>query len=351
MTNLEITKAYIGSTWVTHMYLGDELVWGGEPGPDYSAMYLTIEALEDGDLTVSIVCEYSINGGEWVSASNPTTISVLNGDTIRFKSNVNAADNMFQNNTLAFNVYGNIMSLKYGDNFKGQTTVIPLGMFFQNSTGLKSAENLVIPATTLTQSCYSAMFAGCTSLTKAPKLPATALANYCYQDMFSNCTSLTTAPVLQATTLAERCYNQMFANCVSLTTAPELPATALANNCYMGMFNACTSLTTAPSILPATTLTDNCYNTMFYGCTGLTTAPELPATTLAVRCYYSMFRGCSSLNYIKCLATDISATNCTYRWVNGVARTGTFVKDANMSSWTTGNNGIPTGWTVQDADI
>ena len=27
MTNLEINAAYIGSTEVTHMYLGDELVW------------------------------------------------------------------------------------------------------------------------------------------------------------------------------------------------------------------------------------------------------------------------------------------------------------------------------------
>ena len=88
---------------------------------------------------------------------------------------------------------------------------------------------------------------------------------------------------------------------------------------------------------------------MFDGCGSLTVAPELPATTLANACYIQMFGGCTSLNYIKCLATDISATNCTYNWVNGVAPTGTFVKNPNMTSWTTGDSGIPSGWTVQDA--
>jgi len=103
-------------------------------------------------------------------------------------------------------------------------------------------------------------------------------------------------------------------------------------------------------ILPATTLSEHCYQYMFVGCTNLTTAPELPATTLASYCYGNMFRNCTSLNYIKCLATDISASNCTYGWVNGVAASGTFVKNAAMTGWTMGKNGIPTGWTVQDDD-
>ena len=85
---------------------------------------------------------------------------------------------------------------------------------------------------------------------------------------------------------------------------------------------------------------------MFKGCTSLTTAPELPATTLTTYCYQWMFQLCTNLNYIKCLATDISASNCTTGWVNNVASTGTFVKAASMSSWTTGTNGIPEGWTV-----
>ena len=88
---------------------------------------------------------------------------------------------------------------------------------------------------------------------------------------------------------------------------------------------------------------------MFQGCTSLTTAPELPATTLKNYCYECMFYVCTKLNYIKCLATDISATDCTKNWVYGVASTGTFAKASSMTSWTTGVNGIPTGWTVIDA--
>jgi hypothetical protein len=114
------------------------------------------------------------------------------------------------------------------------------------------------------------------------------------------------------------------------------------------MFQYCSGLTTAPE-LPATTLAQNCYASMFNYCTSLTTAPELPATTLANSCYYNMFRGCTSLNYIKCLATDISATNCTTNWVSNVASSGTFVKAASMTDWTTDTSGIPEGWTVQDA--
>jgi hypothetical protein len=88
---------------------------------------------------------------------------------------------------------------------------------------------------------------------------------------------------------------------------------------------------------------------MFRGCSSLATVPELPATTLAYCCYQNMFNGCTSLNYIKCLATDISATNCTQNWVMNAASSGTFVKNPNMSSWTSGTNGIPNGWTIQDA--
>ena len=104
-------------------------------------------------------------------------------------------------------------------------------------------------------------------------------------------------------------------------------------------------------LLPATTLAEGCYANMFSACTSLTTAPVLPATTLAQACYLNMFSGCTRLNYIKCLATDISASGCTTNWTSGVAASGTFVKDPNMSTstWGTGVNGIPTNWTVQDA--
>ena len=114
-----------------------------------------------------------------------------------------------------------------------------------------------------------------------------------------------------------------------------------------GAFRNCTALTSAPQ-LPATTLASNCYAGMFTGCTALTSAPTLPATTLATRCYSSMFDGCTSLSSITCLATNISASNCLQGWVKGVKSSGTFTKSSSMSSWPTGTNGIPQGWTVKN---
>jgi len=221
---------------------------------------------------------------------------------------------------------------------------------FRGCTSLTSLPAL--PATTLANRCYEHMFNGCTSLTTVPSnyLPAITLAGGCYTSMFYNCTSLTKAPELPATTLADSCYSAMFRGCTSLTSLPELPATALTQRCYSYMFYGCTSLTTVPSnYLPATALTDYCYEQMFRNCTSLTTAPDLPAKTLTYCSYFYMFAGCTSLNYIKCLATKISATNCTKNWVDGVDSSGTFVKVSSMASWTTGVNGIPSGWTVQNA--
>lgn len=204
-----------------------------------------------------------------------------------------------------------------------------------------------LPATTLAEYCYSNMFRG-TNITDMPDLPATTLEQYCYNGMFSACTSLTGVTAeLPATTVKRNCYQYMFNGCTSLTTAPALPATTLAEYCYQQMFNGCTSLTTAPQ-LPATTLAEYCYDGMFQNCTSLATAPELLATTLFTYCYAHMFRYCSSLNYVKCLATNPG--NNTINWVDGVASSGTFVKHPD-AAWTSGVNGTPAGWTIEDAVI
>lgn len=119
---------------------------------------------------------------------------------------------------------------------------------------------------------------------------------------------------------------------------------------FSRLFSGSTELEDAENlVLPATTLEILCYTTMFKNCSSMVTAPTLPATTLAESCYQNMFVGCSSLSKIKCLATDISATSCTNWWVYGVSQSGTFIKNASMSSWPSGDSGIPNGWTVQDA--
>ena len=330
------------------------------PAPvPYDEQYFTIEALTAGDLSLanadSNVFNYSLdNGSTWNNLATGQTISVEANKKVLFKAQgltVSSNDGIGTiNYTGNFNVYGNAMSLVFGDNFIGQEVMSDYqfrNLFNGNST-LLSAENLILPVTTLVNSCYQFMFNGCTSLTVAPELPATTLAYRCYYFMFNGCTSLTVAPELPATTLAYRCYYFMFQNCTTLTTAPELPATTLASQCYYSMFRGCTSLTVTP-VLSATTLADGCYMSMFSDCTSLTVAPELPATTLADSCYSYMFQGCANLNSITCLATNISARQCTRYWVDGVAANGTFTKAASMTSWPTGVSSIPARWTVVNA--
>ena len=336
----------------------------------------------------NISIQYNKNGDGWITISSNTgasapTISVVSGDVVQFRGdNVTYCPaynkySSFSETTCTFRIKGNIMSLINTTDFADTSTFTGTRNFshlFYSCTGLTDAENLILPATTLTPSCYDSLFLNCSSLSKAPQLPATTLASSCYNSMFYG-TAIIKAPVLLATTLASNCYTGMFQGCSSLTEVQDvLPAMTLESYCYDQMFHTCSSLSKAPQ-LPATTLAEGCYNNMFRGCTGLTSAPDLPATTLSAYCYASMFyqctnivkapdlpattvlnnsyagmfRGCSSLNYIKCLATDISASQSTYNFTDGVAATGTFVKDSTMLSWTTGVNGIPSGWTVQTA--
>ena len=382
-------------------------------GPvDPKSIPLTLEFSTNGNVTITKTgnpgsIKYSLNGGEKTEAVSGTPIEIPANGTISFyrtrEEDLSGSDYFKITCSADCYVYGNIMSLVDSVNYATETTV-PAFAFYQlfgsnvNVDINPEKGELVLPATTLANSCYSNMFFGCTSLTTAPALPATTLANGCYEYMFYNCESLTTAPALPAETLANGCYMYMFRGCTSLTTAPELPAATLVNDCYFGMFDSCTGLTTAPTLpamtlaegcyylmfsdctslttaptlpaitltegcydhmfyactslttaptLPATTLANGCYEFMFSGCTSLTTAPELPAATLATFCYRKMFSGCSSLNYITCLATSITATDCTDDWLAGVADTGTFYRNTEATTiWTVGTN-VPSGWTIE----
>jgi len=258
--------------------------------------YLTFIALENGTLRVPKFVQYSLDNGETWSESvmeeEVTELAIATGDKIMCKFEVTQEMIEQADYPITFlnfrssgrvNVQGNIMSMLYGDNFVGQTTLInnlTLGNVFRRCK-VVSAENLVLPATTLTDRCYAQMFMECEYLTTAPELPATTLADSCYTYMFNGCTSLTVAPKLPAITLVNDCYDSMFNGCTSLTLAPELPATTLASLCYMSMFEGCTSLVTIPE-LSATTLAEDCYSSMFYGCESLTNAAVIPNTVKPV---------------------------------------------------------------------
>lgn len=288
----ELRTMYVFKDFLIKLYL--------EYYPEYK--YMGFEALEDCEFTMDRSLQYSLDeGSTWNNLlANSLTPIVHAGEKIYFKGTLNERPGTGIGTFSAtgeHNVFGNVLSLVYGDNAFDVTDISDHSRLFYSlfdgDTLLVSAENLLLTPKVLCTSCYSYMFNGCTSLTTAPSI---------------------------------------------------IPVNANASCSYM--FNECTSLTTAPE-LPSTTLNTTCYSFMFRNCTSLTTAPELPAKTLMDGCYRSMFSGCTSLNYIKAMFTTEPSDVYTPSWVANVASTGTFVKNSEAEWNVTGDNGIPSGWTVE----
>ena len=180
---------------------------------DYSGEYLTFDVISGGTISWAMAgsgdgktIEYSKdNGTTWTSITSeyqiPKDISVESGDLVLFKGindryfdydTTGLGESHFRTNDVIYNVYGNIMSMLYGDNFSGETTLVSGGTFghFFHSTNVINANNLILPATTLKENCYESMFLSCSTLTTSPELPAQTLTDGCYAEMFSGCTNL-----------------------------------------------------------------------------------------------------------------------------------------------------------------
>ena len=331
--------------------------------------YMTIEALEDG-LTAKLtrtVCEYSIDGGEWVSLAAGTSTPAINaGQIISFKANNPTANSSYGIGTFTIgkkcNLKGNCMSMLAYDDAANMTTVKQHGFrtLFKNCTNIINVEKGFLPATKLNTYCYYQMFYECSNLVNAPDLPATTLASYCYDRMFYGCSNLVNLSVIAGSYLyTESCY-EMFYKCTSLKETPSMSIAGMDTNCCRdmfsgctnlesinmtiststfydyscyGMFNACSKLVDASSLfhinssavlgtscfaymfsrcknlrvaplLPSKNLAVGCYERMFANCGSLVNAPELPATTLAHSCYYEMFESCA-LAYIYLPALEL----------------------------------------------
>ena len=141
--------------------------------------------------------------GAQITTVSATTVIRVKGENSTYCNNYTGTDYHYNyfSSTAEYEVSGNIMSLIYGDNFANQTELTSAGAFcwlFSEHASLLSdqrgklvgADNLILPATKLTTSCYEGMFHNCSGLTVAPKLPATAGATNCYKDMFEGCSNL-----------------------------------------------------------------------------------------------------------------------------------------------------------------
>lgn len=285
--------------------------------------------------------EYCVNGGSWINGGNNFELSIYKGQAVSFRGNctpVLVDDKIsFGQVGAALDPTGESYSLNKGI---GLFTFSP--EYAATSTGTKNTLNISGNIMSLLYGNKSDYIKNINSYTT--------LYGYDFLDFF----------------LPENVYDDASANGVhwmnTYVTMHDLimPASTVKRYSYAWMFSHMFAMTvsnyytlSSPPRLPATTLAEGCYMGMF-GYFNLLSAPELLATYVPAGAYAMMFNCCSSLNYIKMTATSADMTygegsflGPFYSWLSNVGETGTFVKSSSMTL-PSGENGIPTGWTVQN---
>ena len=208
---------------------------------------LTIEAAPFTNGYISVInppegagMKYSKNNGEKIPIESNIDIHLEQFDVVQFYGNGTDYSGTKIVSGINMSLYGNIMSLVDEENFATITTMEGAsfaGLFAGNTCGFE-ASGLLLPATTLSQDCYSGMFAGCAGMSDTPtELPALTLAPGCYSNMFEGCDMIPATPHLPATELVTECYENMFYGCFSLKNVTCLATTINGTDCTKDWLN------------------------------------------------------------------------------------------------------------------
>lgn len=181
---LSIAKHQSEAYSVTVEYSTDEQNWQTLGTTGQTALTLTVPA----------------NGRVYLRATTPSWGHFYYG-TVRYQ---------YIDMAKAWGIGGNIASLLYGANFIGQTTLPNMseptfgGLFNSWDTRhwtLQTADNLIIPFTTLSPSCCCQMFYNHSSLTKAPDLSnINTINDNSFDSMFYYCRFLSSVDIRSMTT-------------------------------------------------------------------------------------------------------------------------------------------------------
>ncbi len=178
-------------------------------------------------------------------------------------------------------------------------------------------------------------------------LPWTTLNNWCFGRMFMGSTKLVYPPYLPAVTLAENCYQWMFRACTKLNNIAQWGAKVLANNSCYAMYQLSGGFTSV-TIPIADTYYYHAFDRFLAGNKSITEAVvKTPESVTASGVFYYLFDDCTNLSKITCLLKSWDSDNQFANWTRGIAATGTFIKHPD-ATWSTGNSGIPSGWTVKN---
>ena len=339
----DIQVGGLNRPYVAYLEDEDRIDWDSykEPPYDYSKDYFTIVAPTNGYVrlcnrngaqTVTLECSID-EGSSWRTLNTSTPFRVAEGNTevwIRgnnskgfcqavggtngyhflYYSSSNAAEPYQQPvDKIPFSMKGNIMSLITKTNFDQALDLTAYGpcLFYSLFSGtlVTSAENLVLPATGLTTSCYAGMFYECTSLVTAPKV---------------------------------------------------LPSIVGTSNIYQGMFAGCTSLVNPPEVIELINYHPNTCASMFAGCSQLTKTPimkfSVNYTYPSQQPYAYMFQSCPLTEIILITQNAPTGTaNLLQNWTyEGAQGAGIFYAHpsaiAGWEAWPRGANGVPVGWTI-----
>ena len=273
--------------------------WGGLK---FTALAETPVYYQKNDTTNT--CEYSLDGGSTWQPLTTTPVTLQTGDEMCLKGTITSDNTQTTAGHFAkfvipsgsIKASGNIMSMMYGDDFADKLDTKYIEAFFGLfiSCYITDAEELELPATTLSNMCYMSLFDSA-KLTKMPKvLPATTIPEGAYSCMFrfTPLTAITTT--LPATTLGDGAYYYMFYSCSSITQSviEELPALVVPTDGYKGMFYKCKFQN--PPHIKATKAGNNAMQQMFSQ-NEFTTAPAIDVVEAANETFANMFYGCTNL--------------------------------------------------------
>ena len=228
----DVPDIYIGDDAVERVYLGSDLVW---PLP-YEGYYTTLEILSAGTLTFqsescvdghisnSVVLDYSVNESGWTHITWTTAINVQAGDKVELKA-------LFSNrptgsltgdyapslsgSTAVFNVYGNALSLIYGDSFTGQTGFTGSYAFSAlfKDTNVVSAKHWILPKQqTYYSKWFNQTFQNAHSLTEGPVFKCSSANTTCFDWCFMYATSLERIVIPYLEQIPQHGFNAWVAN-------------------------------------------------------------------------------------------------------------------------------------------
>lgn len=292
-------------------------------GPKEQPNYLCFTALESGTFTFTIganvtisdidYVEFSVNdGATWVKTKNIansivtiTTPTIAGGNKVLWRGNgtrisVNDNNGSFSSfsSTCLFEVSGNPMSLLF-NNFnkvKSNTTKYLLADLFRECQTIMSAYDMELTLETIGSYCYSYMFYRCYNIEYVPK----------------------------------KC------NCIN--------ANAYSFNGYNWVTNANPKLKNITDISLIKSVGSYTFSRMYQNNKNIESSVCLNFQSTGSNSLFYMFYGCSKINYIHCMLLG-NITNLSGAF-QSVASTGVFVKHIDAAWEVTGNNGVPTNWTI-----